>query len=196
MALAPVTNGSQITVRYTLAGQECVNVLGLYDRNVASATTQAEAQAVLQAWWSAVRTHVSQELVCVGGEFRDLAEVPGQTFELSAPTGGGGSVTGGVALTAAAFRIKWGTSFPGRSGRGVTYLPGVAEGSTNVDGRTLMTTAQSALLSSIQTTYLTALTGGSGPLVPAVISHKVGNARQITSASVLSVIGVQRRRMR
>jgi hypothetical protein len=189
-----VTDGCSLTVRYTTAGQEAVNVLGGKINGPFFPTT-ANVQAWLDAWWGQMRSIVSPNLTCLGAQYRDLSQVDGGTVEVlpsGSPTGTNG---GGISLAAAAYLINWRTTAGGRSGRGRTYLPGVPEEAVEPGGVTLQSGNQAGVTSRAGL-YVAAMQPGNGPIQAAVVSRRLGLARAITTASTASTVGMQARRMR
>ena len=117
-------------------------------------------------------------------------------LELGPPTTPGGGISSQQpAVASASTLVKWQSTVGGRSGKGRTYIPGLAAANVTATGRTLpaaeVTRVQTAL-----NTYLAFGHGAAYNLDPCVLSFTNGSAALITSGAVQSVIGTQRRRMR
>lgn len=190
-----VPNAYQMTVRMTDRGQTAAVVLGLLDSDAAAPSMDASnAAAWLAAWWSSMRIAVGTNLVCTGATVRDLGSVGGSVWEVAPPADPAGAGASAGAVAAACALLKWRTADGTRSGKGRTFLPGIAQVAIDTDGRSLTTGARGAVLTQAQV-YLgkPLFTGTFGP---AVISFKNQVARRITSVDVATTVAIQRNRMR
>jgi hypothetical protein len=190
-----ISNGVTLTVSYSVAGQVAQNVLGGYVTDVGTGLSTTEAARWRDAWWNAVRSLLPGAVTCTGAILRDRREVDAQVYEVGAPATPAGTDSGSLSVAAAGGLIVWRTAFGGRSGRGRTFLPGIGEADVDTNGRTIASAYATRMQTAIDA-YLGSMEPADGNVVPAVISERVGNARQITSGSPASILGMQRRRMR
>lgn len=186
-------NAYQLTLNLTHEGQAAVVVLG------AKTNGTFLVESDLQQWknhaWDTFKGLVSSDVSCTGAIGRSVSSAGGTVWELGPPTtpaGQGDSASNAVA--AAAVLIKWSTATGGRSGKGRTFLPGLAQINVQSDGRSY-TTAFQTLANNKAAAYINGAVF-SASIKPAVLSFTKGEAYQITSGALSPRIGLQRRRMR
>lgn len=195
-ARLPIPNGRQLTLRLTQAGQEAAIVLGFIDDG--AATTASQAADVQNAAWNAFKPLIYSDVTLVGSVWRDVSEAEADAIEVPPPSGTGaanGAAGGTASVAAASTLIRWATGGGGRSGRGRTYLPGLATVSVAAGGREYTTSYRTTVTSQI-TAYLANSTWTTVGVRPAVLSFTKGAAREIVTGSLSPIVGVQRRRMR
>lgn len=190
-----IANGCSLTVNWTQNGQPAATVLGGYVADTASAITQAEVQRWLNAFVQNVASYISNSVTCTGGIYRDLRAGADDVIEVGPPASAAGGFITGTSFAAASFLVKWRTADASRSGKGRTFLPGVANSHVNADGRTLTAAAINDLTVGLNA-YRAAMEPADGIIVPGVLSRKKGFSRQVTGYSIGQVVGIQRRRMR
>jgi len=181
-----------VSINMQSGGQEVVNVVGV--RN-ASGTAQGAADAVQTAWkvatgplanlWSSVSYLKTRAM--------DLSSVNGAIAEAAATGVGGVASATGLATNAACALVKWNGSTRSASTRGRLYYGPLRETELNADGRTLTSTAQTAITLAF-TNFRNSLSTSGYPLV--VVSRKNSEAHTVTGHAVESVIATQRRRVR
>lgn len=181
-----------LSVLWDHGGQPSVSVLGIKNGS-SGLVTRAQGIQVLQAFMDAFRPSINLSVACTGAVLRQL--VPnGVVEELPPPTAPAGTGTGGVALPSQSYLIKWATGRGGRTGKGRTYLPGIASGVLTVDGRSIIASVRDSV--STQCATYIANTVFLDTLSPAVVSRKALVASDIISGVCSTIPGQQRRRMR
>lgn len=189
-------NGLQLTVRLTQNGQNAAVVLGAMGANP-GADGQAFGTAWLAKFWTNFQPRVVSGINVQGATLRVVSSAAGTTWEIPPPASASGTLTGVSALAASSAVIRWNTATGGRSGRGRSYIPGLAVGDIDGGGRNLTSGTLNAFSSAANAYLGNWGTGGVlSSFSPAVLSFTKGAAYPITSSSVLSVVGIQRRRMR
>lgn len=183
-----------LSVRYTVDGQEAVNVLGVRTDGGTSGTvsSQEAADALLAGWWAAVRPSLTDSCVLTGATMRGASLGGPLVFEAALPSGtltGASSASNEVLAVSAVINLK--STRGGRSGMGRIYLPAVPQGNVLSDGRTLNPTWRDTLQTAVQT-FATTVYGGARL---AVVSRKLGEANLVTTAQVRPVVGIQRGRL-
>lgn len=189
----PIPGGRQLTIKLSTAGQTAAVVLGAQG---AGGWSDANATRVwLNAFWSRFRFVCLTNVTCLGAIGRDVSGPDAPVYEVGAPTDQNGAYAGGQSVLAASTLIKWNTATGGRTGKGRTYIPGFSTAFLTADGRGY-TAAYGATVQSHIDGYLADAALAAEGLDPAVLSFTRGAARPITSGSLASVVGIQRRRMR
>lgn len=192
----PVPTGRQLTLRLSQAGQDAAIVLGFISEDPFIA--EAQGKAVADAAWAAFRPLVYSDVQYVGGVWRDVAVEEGTSIEVTPPTATGaalGAAGGTASVAAACTLIRWSTGGGGRSGRGRTYLPGLATVSVAAGGREYTASYKTTVATQINA-YLANSVWTTNNVRPAVLSFTKGSAREIVTGTLSPVVGVQRRRMR
>jgi len=101
--------------------------LGFYFRYTGTFNDNTEAvQDTISAWWNtALRNHVSTNLVWEELELRDTSVADGRVI-IDSSMSSGGAVSSDVEINQAAMTITWQTGLAGRSYRGRSFIPGIA----------------------------------------------------------------------
>jgi len=161
----------------------------------AGGDAQSAAAAVRTAWKVATgplsslcNLYVLSQFVAV-----DISSPNGAINVLTDTTPGSFGTGQSFATAGACALVKWNGSTRSRSSRGRLYLGPIMEGDINPDGRTLTTTAQTRMNTSM-TAFRNSLSSASFPLV--VLSRTLSTAYPVTSSAVESTIATQRRRIR
>lgn len=188
-----IPGGRQLTVSFTVGGQDAVVVLG--GQGGGAWNDAAGAATWRDAFWNAFRPEICSAVTCTGAVLRTVEGPDGQVIEVGAPTNPVGLNSGAMTLAGAAMVIKWKTAQGGRSGKGRTFVPGVNEGAVSADGRTWGTGHNAGVQTCINN-YLGSAPLSAAGLTPAVLSFRRGAAYAITSGSLAPIVGLQRRRMR
>lgn len=185
-------DGVQLTVRMDHAGQPAVVVLG---GRLAGGTaiTAPMAETWRDHFWNNARALINTETKITGATLRDTRVAAGAQVDVGAPaTNQAGTVTGAKALGSGSTLIKWSTATGGRRGKGRTFIPGLASGAVDLNGRNYTAGHATAV-----TTFVTAyLAPPAGMPQPAVLSFTFGGAYPITAGALAPIVGLQRRRMR
>ena len=192
--LALIPNSAQLAVKYSHGGQDAITVLS------GRWSTRPEFDLVLGSgwladWWNAIRGSITSDVTCLGATLRDTSVPFGTVVEVPAPNLPQGLVTTGGTVMAASFLVKWRTATGSRRGKGRAFVPGVPAAAVAPGGRTLTSAAITGLQGNLET-YRTQRAGSASGTVAAVMSRADLVVRPITTASVGSIIGIQRRRMR
>lgn len=189
----PITGGYQMTLHLLQGSQRAAVVLGAGGHG-GPFMVQSDAQSWVDGTWAAFRPYITNNTSCVGATVR-LTQVDGGVWEFGAPASPQGGNVNGQALAAACWLLKWQTATGGRSGKGRTFLPGLPSSQVAADGRSYVADAPTNANAMI-TAYLgQPLFQGAG-IKPSVLSFRRGVGYPITSGSLGSVVGIQRRRMR
>lgn len=190
-----VPGAAIITASFNEAGQTAQCGIGISTIDGADPTF-TEATAVLAAWWTAFKSSVCSDTQITGGTMR-FARLDSPVVELAAPSGAVGTYSAGTSSFAPyCGLVKWGSATGGRTGKGRTYLPGVSGFAVAPGGRAFVADYRTAVTASINAYLASAAVSGASNVVPAIVSRKANAARDITSAALAAVPGIQRRRMR
>lgn len=187
-------NGVTLTLHLLHEGQQAAVVLG-GTTQAADMTQQLASAWLTAAWQRLVRPCVINTVQCIGATVRDVSVENGDLWTLSSPPTPTGAFNDSNGVAAAAVLIKWSTIHPGRSGKGRSFLPGLASEMVDSTGRGYVPAMRTAVQTAIDD-YLGDPTFGNDALRPAVISYRTGQARIIINGTLAPTIGLQRRRMR
>jgi hypothetical protein len=176
-------------------GQDTAVVLGAIGGALGTLSS-ATGQAWLNHFWSTFRASMTSTVTCTGGVYRDVSQADGVTFDLAAPPSPAGGNVGAQAVAAASMLIRWRTESGGRSARGRTYLPGVPANIVDLDYRSIKAADLVPLQTAADAYTAGFSSGGIADLEPAILSFTKGAAYAVVRGNPVSVLGIQRRRMR
>jgi hypothetical protein len=186
----PIPGALAVTLTYDVSGQPAQVVLGCAGVDGGFGTVE-DAQALANLFHTNARALMATSCTLTAITAR-VAVPDGAVFGLALPATNLTGTAAGNLVTAYATLIRWNTAKGGRSGRGRTYVPGFTTGGMAADGRTLSSTNLTAA-NALGNAMVNA-TGPAGSLN--VLSYTDGEASPVTSFSVSSIVGVQRRRIR
>jgi hypothetical protein len=184
----PVPGGWHVALTYDVSGQPAVVVLGYGGSGDATSVTNMTNLASTFHSNARALMATSCTLTAITAH---AADGTGTSYALALPAANRTGMAAGNLITAYATVIRWGTTHGGRSGKGRTFVPGFVTGNVNADGRTLSSTAITAA-----NTLGNAMAGSTPAAGFSVVSHRLGGVYPVTTYSVPSVVGVQRRRIR
>jgi hypothetical protein len=191
MTTLVIPNVYRCSIQALSGGQQVDNVVGL--RGTA-AGQQVAAAAALKTAWEAATGPISQQMtayVVQSYYVVDLSSLTGGITTLGSTKVG--AIAGSLSTNAACALVKWNGGSRSRSTRGRMFFGPLGETNINADGRTLSPAYITALTTAF-TNFMSSLSGAGFNLC--VISPTLSSATNVTTFSVESVIGTQRRRIR
>lgn len=187
-----IPNAMQVSLHFTVSGQETVNVLG-FTKDDPAITASMAADIVHNAWTATGGPHklLTPQVVLNKVKATDISSADGEIFERGVSVPGGATGTVGNLAVSAVVRVGSGTR--SRSGKGRVYFGPIGSQDIATDGRSYPLQAQT----NVRTAFLAFQTAtNNGNLTWSVLSRKLLVATEITSVSVAPIIGIQRRRLR
>nr|CRY95994.1 hypothetical protein [uncultured prokaryote] len=192
MAQLIVPDCFQVAIEMSTGSRSVFNVIGVRS---AGGTAAGAAAAVKGAWEGGSSTPLGRlpnQVVMVNYRATDISSANGDIVDLPSTTAGSVS-TSTISTAAACALIGWNGGSRSRTSRGRLYYGPQPENYVNSDGRTLSTTAISAITATFNS-FLSSLSTANYPLV--VLSRKLQSATPVTVATVEATIATQRRRIR
>lgn len=191
MATLVIPQCFQVSIQMLHSTRPVDNVIGI--KPVGLKTASEVGQAVKTAWEALggpLKLHPSNT-VMTGYKTVDLGSTTGAVETLSSAATG--AVSGTIGVLSGAALVNYGTGTRSRSARGRMYHGPLAVSQIGSDGRSLVPTAQAAILAAYQQ-FDAALNAAGMEWV--VLSRKYSIDHPIVSISVSPLIATQRRRMR
>ena len=198
MAFIPNPDTVKVAVEYLLDSQEVANI---YHVDVGATITSVIINAILDEFvdWLTVEIMplLSDDLHVTAVTGRDVSTVSGMFIERPITPTIDGSVTGGALPNNVAICGTWLTDQSGRSYRGRSYFPGLAESDVQAS---YLDTPDAAALAVAMVELVNMIDGIGYDLV--VASYQTANAPRVTAvntpiiaAGVNTVVDSQRRRL-
>jgi hypothetical protein len=186
-----IPNTYRVAIEASSGGQVVTNVIGV---SAAGGQAQAAAEAVQAAWKVATGplSRLTGLYALTGFRALDLSSANGDIAFVS-DTAAGTRGAGAKSTNGACALVKWNGGTRSRSSRGRLYFGPLMEVDIQTDGRTMETTAATALVTAFGA-FRASLASAGFPLC--VISPTLSQSFPVTSHAVESVIATQRRRIR
>lgn len=184
----------QVRVKWSLHGQQCLNVLAFHGRGVQDLVNDL-LQPILDCITTNLLPILSEECMLEGVDVKNIGGSTAQEAELNISSANTGGVTGNSlpSTNTAVVRLK--TTHPGRTGRGRMALPGIAEDNqANSELDATFIAAAVAFLACMATAFINTDPTFSPFFHWSVRSRKDSILYPISSTSVNPIVGTMRSR--